>query len=90
MILFYRQQKQDDVTKEIQAILTKWSVTNKNSARSNEPDLFYNEVAWGKVPKYSVVMGDDSHKQDPNLRCVKENTPQSMRNVESHTRFNVE
>ncbi|MBI3638722.1 MAG: helicase [Thaumarchaeota archaeon] len=51
-----------------------------------ENGLFYAEPAFNYQPNNAVVLGDEQHKQNKK-RMVFENTPQSMRDVESTTRF---
>jgi len=48
--------------------------------------LLYSEPALNYQPSNAVVLGDAQHKQN-RKRMVFENTPQSMRDVESTTRF---
>ena len=55
----------------------------ENIAKSHD-DLFYGEPTFRHNPRHPVVLGDPSHRlSDP----VFEQTPQSMREVESTTRF---
>lgn len=49
---------------------------------NRERDLYYYESTFSREPKHAVVLGDSRHR-----RSVFSNAPQSMREVESTTRF---
>ena len=57
----------------------------ENIARS-ESNLFYFESSFNRPPNNPVVLGDEQHDQNKKKMVFKK-TPQSMRDVESTTRF---
>ena len=57
------------------------------TAAVQESNLVYVEYALEKHPTKSVVLGDDQHQQQPDLTVVFRNSPSSLREVESITRF---
>jgi len=69
------------ITRQLDSDLDLW----ENISRI-EPSLFYFESAFNYQPNNPVVLGDEQHRQS-NRRMVFEKTPQSMRDVESTTRF---
>jgi len=69
------------VKQNIESDFDKW----ENIARI-EPSLFYYEPAFNYQPNNPVVLGDEQHKKHKK-RMVFESAPQSMRDVESTTRF---
>lgn len=69
------------IKKNLDSDFDKW----ENIARI-EPSLFYYEPTFNYQPNNPVVLGDEQHKEHKK-RMVFENTPQSMRDVESTTRF---
>lgn len=76
-----RTQPEKDVTGRLISLISSWEVLSKKAK-----DLFYRESAYGRAPKYPVVLGDDQHTE-ANITVVNQNTPNSLRDVESTTRF---
>lgn len=76
-----RRRIKDMVKKNLGSDFDDW----KNIA-TIEDSLFYSEPAFNYQPNSPVVLGDAQHRQNKK-RMVFENTPQSMRDVESTTRF---
>jgi hypothetical protein len=66
---------------DVESFYEKW----ENVAKM-EPSLLYSEPSFNYVPSNAVVLGDEQHLQHKK-RVVAENTPQSMREMESTTRF---
>jgi hypothetical protein len=76
-----RVQPDQDVTGTLKALVSSWEIKAKKIT-----DLYYYESAFGRIPKNHVVLGDEKHKQ-AGLSSVNENTPNSLRDVESSMRF---
>jgi len=76
-----RIQPDKDVTGVLTALISSWEIKAKKIK-----DLYYYERAFGRIPKKHVVLGDEKHKQ-AGLSSVNENTPNSLRDVESNMRF---
>jgi hypothetical protein len=76
-----RVQPDQDVTGTLKALVSSWEIKAKKIT-----DLYYYENAFGRIPKNHVVLGDEKHKQ-AGLSSVNENTPNSLRDVESSIRF---
>ncbi len=76
-----RIQPDKDVTGILNALISSWEIKAKKIK-----DLYYYERAFGRIPKKHVVLGDEKHKQ-AGLSSVNENTPNSLRDVESSMRF---
>lgn len=76
-----RKRPKSAVSKSLNADFDVW----ENVAKI-EPSLFYFEPAFNYQPNNPVVLGDAQHVQNKK-RVVFESTPQSMRDVESTTRF---
>jgi len=76
-----RRPPDDQVDREIRAGFDRWE-----RAAEQEDDLVYEEYAINKIPEKSVVLGDDQH-QKQGLTVVFRNSPSSLREVESMTRF---
>jgi hypothetical protein len=66
---------------DVESFFEKW----ENAAKM-EPSLLYSEPSFNYVPSNAVVLGDEQHLQHKK-RVVAESTPQSMREMESTTRF---
>jgi len=76
-----RRRTKERIKRNLNSDFDKW----ENIARI-EPSLFYYEPAFNYLPNNPVVLGDEQHKKHKK-RMVYERTPQSMRDVESTTRF---
>ena len=76
-----RVQPDKDVTGVLISLVSSWEIKAKKIA-----DLYYHESAFGRIPKKHVVLGDEKHTQ-AGLSSVNENTPNSLRDVESSMRF---
>lgn len=76
-----RKREKDQVNRKLGSDFDQW----ENIARS-EPSLFYFESAFNYQPNNPVVLGDEQHEQNKKKMVFKK-TPQSMRDVESMTRF---
>jgi superfamily II DNA/RNA helicase len=76
-----RVQPDQDVTGKLNSLVSSWEIKAKKIT-----DLYYYENAFGRIPKKHVVLGDEKHKQ-AGLSSVNENTPNSLRDVESGMRF---
>lgn len=77
-----RRPPEDQVDIEVRGGFDFWQ-----SAAEQESNLVYVEYAIEKEPTKSVVLGDDQHQQRPDLTVVFRNSPSSLREVESMTRF---
>lgn len=51
--------------------------------------LSYNEYTLHKPPNKNVVLGDPAHERDQTLKTVYKNAPQSLREIEETTAFEV-
>jgi hypothetical protein len=71
----------DQVNREVQGGFDRWE-----TAAQQENDLQYVEYAINKLPTKPVVLGDEQHQQQ-GFTFVFRNSPQSLREVESMTRF---
>jgi Helicase conserved C-terminal domain len=70
---------------EAESELDRW-----RSVAEQYPDpnrLVYDEPAMNQAPQRHVVLGDGQHQARADLETVYENTPQSLRDVESTTGF---
>jgi hypothetical protein len=76
-----RKRAKNATKNDIESFYEKW----ENVAKM-EPNLLYSEPSFNYVPDNAVVLGDEQHLQHKK-RVVAENTPQSMREMESTTRF---
>ena len=76
-----RIQPDEDVVGVLNALISSWEIKAKKIK-----DLYYHEYAFGNAPKKHVVLGDEKHMQ-AGLSSVNENTPNSLRDVESSMRF---
>lgn len=76
-----RSRSKGTVKKEIDSTFDLWE-----NVASAEPGLLYAEPVFNRLPSNAVVLGDAQHREYKK-RVVCESTPQSMREVESITRF---
>lgn len=76
-----RIQPDNEVVGRLNSLISSWEVLAKKLN-----DLFYHEGAYGRTPKYPVVLGDEKHTE-AKINVVNRNTPNSLRDVESTTRF---
>jgi hypothetical protein len=76
-----RRPPEDQVNREAQGGFDRWETTAQQ-----ENNLVYVEYAINKPPTKSVVLGDEQHQQQ-GFAFVFRNSPQSLREVESMTRF---
>jgi len=76
-----RRPPEDQVDIEVRGGFDRWE-----SAADHESDLVYVEYAISKKPTKSVVLGDEQHQQQ-DFTVVFRNSPSSLREVESMTRF---
>jgi len=76
-----RRPPEDQVNREIQGVFERWETTAQQ-----ESNLVYAEYAIQKPPTKPVVLGDEQHQQQ-GFTVVFRNSPQSLREVESMTRF---
>jgi hypothetical protein len=76
-----RRPPEDQVNREAQGGFDRWETTAQQ-----ENNLVYVEYAINKPPTKSVVLGDEQHQQQ-GFTFVFRNSPQSLREVESMTRF---
>jgi len=76
-----RIQPEKDVTGILNSLISSWEIKAKKIS-----DLYYYESAFGRKPKKHVVLGDEKHRQ-AKLSSINENTPNSLRDVESNMRF---
>lgn len=76
-----RKRLKDAVKKELDSFYALW----ENVAKK-EDHLLYAEPSFNYIPENAVVLGDEQHVQRKK-RVVAENTPQSMRELESTTTF---
>jgi hypothetical protein len=76
-----RKRPKNATKNELECFYEKW----ENVAKM-EPDLLYAEPSFNYVPDNAVVLGDEQHLQHKK-RVVAESAPQSMRELESTTRF---
>lgn len=76
-----RKRGPDATRNDVESFYEKW----ENAAKM-ESGLLYSEPSFNYVPTNAVVLGDEQHVQNKK-RVVAENTPQSMREMESTTRF---
>ena len=52
--------------------------------------LEYVEYAMSSSASADVVLGDDQHQQDPNIKVAYKNAPQSLRDIEESTGFQTQ
>ncbi|MEH1855051.1 MAG: DISARM system helicase DrmA [Nostoc sp.] len=76
-----RRPPEDQVNGEMQRGLDRWE-----TIAQQENNLEYVEYAINKPPTKPVVLGDEQHQQQ-DFKFVFRNSPQSLREVESMTRF---
>jgi len=76
-----RKREKDQINKKLGSDFDQW----ENIARA-ENSLVYFESAFNNQPNNPVVLGDEQHEQNKK-KMVFRKTPQSMRDVESTTRF---
>ena len=76
-----RSRPKGTVKKEVDSSFDLWE-----NVASAEPGLLYAEPVFNRLPSNPVVLGDAQHREYKK-RVVCESTPQSMREVESITRF---
>ena len=76
-----RQPPRDQVDREVRGGFDRWE-----RAADSETSLVYVEYAINQPPTTPVVLGDDQHQQQ-NFTVVFRNSPSSLRDVESMTRF---
>lgn len=79
--LFTRRPPLDQVDREVRAGFDRWE-----RAADSEASLDYVEYAISSPPTTPVVLGDEQHQQQ-NFTVVFRNSPSSLREVESMTRF---
>ena len=76
-----RKRAKNAIKDQLESFYEKW----ENVAKM-ESDLLYAEPSFNYIPDNAVVLGDEQHLQHKK-RVVAESTPQSMRELESTTRF---
>jgi superfamily II DNA/RNA helicase len=76
-----RKRTQNATKNDVEFFYEKWE-----SVAKMEPGLMYSEPSFNYIPTTPVVLGDEQHLQNKK-RVVAESTPQSMREMESTTRF---
>ena len=76
-----RKREEGQISKKLSSDFDQW----ENIARA-ENSLFYFESVFNYQPNNPVVLGDEQHEQNKKKMVFKK-TPQSMRDVESTTRF---
>jgi hypothetical protein len=76
-----RRRAKNATKNELESFYEKW----ENVAKM-ETNLLYAEPSFNYIPDNAVVLGDEQHLQQKK-RVVAESTPQSMRELESTTRF---
>lgn len=76
-----RKREEGQINRKLSSDFDQW----ENIARA-ENSLFYFEYAFNNQPNNPVVLGDEQHEQNKK-KMVFRRTPQSMRDVESTTRF---
>lgn len=59
---------------------------NTSTSQHKKMEMYYHEPTYNYEPEHPVVLGDASHKKHKQ-RQVFENVPQSLRDIESTTRF---
>jgi len=76
-------ERADNKIKDFEGVIDAW----QNIARSVR-DLAFVEYPF-RMPQKNVVLGDPLHEHDPNLKVVYKNAPQSLREIEETTGFEV-
>lgn len=69
-----------NVARTLKSLVSRWEINAKNK------NLYYHETAYGRGPKRDVVLGDEKHRE-AGFSSVNENTPNSLRDVESNMQF---